>query len=101
MGGALQASCLFIATVLAAACAPSEDEIQEEIDEANHCTTADECVDVGTECPFGCNILVNAAEADRIRAMLEDHQESCAYDCLAPTIVTCTAGQCGMAQASP
>jgi len=54
---------------------------------------------VGTECPFGCNILVNAAEVDRIRGLLEDHDESCAYDCMAPTIVVCTAGRCGMAQA--
>jgi hypothetical protein len=80
-------------------CAPSEDQIQEEIDEASYCATAGECVDVGTECPFGCNILVNAAEVDRIRGLLEDHDESCAYDCMAPTIVVCTAGRCGMAQA--
>ena len=86
---------LLIVTLLG--CAPSEDEIQEEIDEAGHCTAASECVDIGTECPFGCNILVNAAEADRIRGLLEDHDESCAYDCMAPTTIQCTAGRCEMA----
>ena len=95
MGRTSRAAGLAIATLLG--CVPSEDEIQREIDEASYCTTASECVDVGTECPFGCNILVNAAEADRIRDLLDDHDETCLYDCVAPTTIQCTAGRCEMA----
>jgi hypothetical protein len=89
---------LLTATLLAVACAPSEDHIQDEIDEANHCASASECVDVGTHCPFGCNILVHASEAARIRDLLDDHEESCVYDCMAPTTIECVAGRCEMAQ---
>lgn len=71
-----------------------EDRMERSIDEANYCATADECVDVGSVCPFGCNILVNEAEADRIDRRLGRWPERCAYDCMAMTAVECVEGQC-------
>jgi hypothetical protein len=78
------------------ACAPSDDAIQDDIDESGYCAAASECVPVGPECPFGCDILVNVAEADRIRQLLADHEDSCYYDCQGPGTIACTDGRCEM-----
>ena len=73
------------------------DHLQRVIDDANYCTTADECVDIGSKCPFGCYILVNEAEADRVQRRLERFPTTCAYDCVVPGPITCTAeGRCEM-----
>lgn len=73
----------------------SERRIQDAIDEANYCTTADECVDVGSKCPFGCYILVNEAEADRIERRVDRFVSTCVYDCAAIGGITCSdEGRC-------
>lgn len=84
-----------LAAGLLASCAVSDDSIREEIAIANTCTQASDCVDVGSYCPFGCDILVNASQADRIQSLLESHEDnSCAYDCAAISWISCEAGVC-------
>lgn len=79
---------------LAAACGPSEQSIRDEIDAANHCTDASDCVDAGSVCPFGCFILVNKAEVGHIRALLADWHSNCAFDCAPLGNVICKSGKC-------
>ena len=79
---------------------PSETSVQSAIDDAKSCTTADECVDVGSQCPFGCNIVVNKTEEAHIRELLDQYAKSqvgsaCMYDCIMVGPIVCEAGQCG------
>jgi len=82
-----------------AACGPSESEVKDEIDAANHCSVVSECVSLGSDCPFGCYILVNAADAERIQELIDDYHsahatEECMYDCVASYGTECRAGKC-------
>jgi hypothetical protein len=85
---------LFLILTLSAACGNSQEDIQAEIDRANHCTQASECADAGGYCPFGCNIFVNAAEKDRIRDLMRSYGSNCAYDCAQLKSVACESGRC-------
>ncbi|MCC6527204.1 MAG: hypothetical protein IT373_31435 [Polyangiaceae bacterium] len=98
-----------LATLLAAvaagglaACGPTEQHVKDELAAANYCAAASECVNVGSQCPFGCYLLVNVAEADAMRELLEDYRNApssseCMYDCVAMTTIECVAGKCQMA----
>ena len=72
----------------------SEDDIKARIDAANYCTVASDCVNVGSKCPFGCAIIVNAAEADEIEALVDDYDSNCMYDCMGLDGIECLAGKC-------
>jgi hypothetical protein len=73
----------------------SEASIRAEIASANTCTQATDCVSVGTYCPYGCDILVNASQADRIQSLLESHNDNtCQYDCASLSWISCDAGAC-------
>jgi hypothetical protein len=76
------------------ACSPSEEDIKEEIQAARACVITEECIDVGSTCPFGCSIVVNKQDADRIRDLVEGYSSNCQYDCVATQGVTCKAGRC-------
>lgn len=78
------------------ACGVSEDRTQAKLDAMNYCEEAADCVDVGGECPFGCYILVNTAEAAAAESLLDRHDEACVYDCAGPTEILCEAGRCTM-----
>ena len=78
---------------------PSETTVNAAIADAQACTATEECVDIGTQCPFGCNILVNEAEADHVKSLLDQYAKAhggmaCMYDCIAPGPISCEAGQC-------
>jgi len=81
---------------LLAAC--TTDSVENAIEDANYCETVDECVDIGSYCPFGCTILVNEAEADRIERKIEAwdavHPGQCMYDCVAISGYDCAEGKC-------
>ncbi len=58
------------------------------IDESRHCSEAADCVDAGSQCPFGCYVIVNANEVDRVRdafgqyaAACNEKGSICEYDC--------------------
>lgn len=75
--------------------APTTDELEAMIAAANHCVAAEDCVDIGTQCPFGCWILVNAAEADDVEAAIAAWaaagSSSCTYSCANRGEIVCTA----------
>jgi hypothetical protein len=80
---------------LAVCCGPSSEEIQAEIDAANHCEVARDCVNAGGKCPFGCYALVNRAEVDRISSLIDDYPDGeCEYDCMMLGPVVCVEGRC-------
>jgi hypothetical protein len=77
----------------------TESKVNQEIDEANYCAAPEDCVNVGSYCPFGCTILVNAAEEERIESLIEDYYDShggeqCMYDCIAVAGFDCQAQRC-------
>lgn len=75
-------------------CGPTEDEVLQAIDEANYCSSTDECVRIGEECPFGCNIYVNEAEAEKIRELLSEFDGQCQYKCDSTKEAECIDGVC-------
>ena len=88
------------------ACAPSESEVKDEIDAANYCSVVSDCVSLGSDCPFGCTILVNAADAARIQELIDDYHsahpgEECMYDCVASYGTECRAGKCAIITTPP
>jgi len=92
---------VFIATLmLLAACGPSEKYIKSEIEKANYCTTADDCMLAAMgKCPFGCYVYVNKAEAERIKSLIEQYETApkirgCEYLCAEMTRVECKDGKC-------
>jgi hypothetical protein len=79
------------------ACAPSESAIREAIDEASYCDVAEDCANAGGQCPFGCDVLVNASEVEVIRDLMARYAErgaECLYDCAALVEIRCDAGTC-------
>jgi hypothetical protein len=77
----------------------TEAHVRDEIDEANHCAAPGDCVNVGSHCPFGCYVLVNAGEAERIEELIQDYYDShggeqCMYDCIAVSGFDCQAQRC-------
>lgn len=78
------------------ACVVQETRIEARLEDMNHCEQAEDCVDIGGECPFGCYILVNSEEAETAERLLRRHAETCMYDCVAPGPIECVAGRCEM-----
>jgi hypothetical protein len=86
---------ILVGVVLTApGCGPSEEDIKKEIEAARPCASADECVDIGGYCPFGCSITVNKKEADRVRDLVEGYESNCVYSCIASKGISCEAGRC-------
>jgi len=84
--------------LLTAGCAPTREEVQQAIDDANYCDSADECVELSGDCDFDCPMLVNRAEEARIREMLEEYQDarrdSCPFMCSPLDSIQCSGGEC-------
>ncbi len=86
---------LLLAGAAVTSCGASpERTIKDEIAKANHCETAADCVDASSKCPFGCHAFVNAAEASRIKGLIEGYQSTCTYSCVAIDGVDCVANTC-------
>ncbi|MGM5488633.1 MAG: hypothetical protein ACQESG_06810 [Nanobdellota archaeon] len=74
---------LFFALLLILWGCTTDDQVREEIETANYCETTDECVNLGSHCPFGCYVLVNEAESDRIQGLLDSYSgPECVYGCV-------------------
>lgn len=88
----------YLPLLLLTACLPTERRVDAAIDEANFCEVAEDCVDVGSVCPFGCNILVNESEVDDITALLDRFERGrpgmCVYDCAMMLSVSCEENRC-------
>ena len=79
---------------------PTEKKVNQEIKNANFCSTLDDCVDIGGSCPFGCTILINKNEETRIRDLISEYYKNkiglgtCVYDCLQLKGITCVDNKC-------
>jgi hypothetical protein len=85
--------------------APTTEEVEALIASANYCDDATDCVDIGATCPFGCWILVNAAEADEVEAAIgawaAAGTSSCTFSCANRGEISCSAsGVCEAASTS-
>lgn len=80
--------------LLAGCASNAEAELRAELDDANHCETAADCVLIGSTCPFDCYIYVHADEADRLRAAVDEYPTTCTYSCIASSGVECVANRC-------
>ena len=75
--------------------------IQVEIDNANFCDTKDDCIDVESKCPFGCNIFVNKDQSSKIKDLIESYETNCMYKCRPSTGVDCIDNKCEELQVKP
>lgn len=75
-------------------CTSQETTVRQAIEEANYCETAEDCVLVGSKCPFGCYIYANAQEAERIRALVDGFESQCVYGCIQSSGVECRGNRC-------
>ncbi len=81
-------------SVLCVACVSQEQRIKNDIARANTCDTENDCVLVGSKCPFDCYIYANAQEADRIRTLVDGFDSRCVYSCVASEGVACRNHRC-------
>ena len=83
---------------LLVSCSSPQINIQAEIDKANHCKIVADCKDLGSHCPFGCNVLVNKLETNNVQKLIEQYNQStsqkCAYDCLSIKKIKCIGSKC-------
>jgi hypothetical protein len=93
----MRALLLAVATLVAAGCggSPSAEEIKKEIEAARPCGGDPDCVNIGGRCPFGCDIVVNRAWAERVRKLVNDYPKGCAQSCgPPPAAIVCESGLC-------
>lgn len=79
----------------------SEKYIKAEIEKANYCNFKEDCVNIGSVCPFGCDILVNKNEAKRISGLIGAFQDCtfgvckfCDYMCIQFKGIDCIDKKC-------
>ena len=78
----------------------SENTIIEELKIANYCETDNDCVNIKPMCPFGCQVVVNKAERERVEDLMSEHFEkhvecpSCIYECIAIKAIRCKNRKC-------
>lgn len=82
---------IILAIILLAGC--TEAAIKEEIQKANYCDNVEECTNIGSKCPFGCDIHVNSKEAERVKQLVESYESGCVYGC-AECEVECVSNKC-------
>ena len=71
-----------------------ENQIKEQINQANYCNSEEDCVYVGSKCPFGCYIYVNEAEANRITKLIDEFDSKCVYGCVQSYGAECKNNKC-------
>lgn len=71
-----------------------EADLRSDLEEANHCSTASDCVLIGSKCPFDCYIYVNASEADALKSRVDTFETECTYSCIQSFGVACETGKC-------
>lgn len=60
----------------------SEGQIKREIEQARYCDTKNDCTPVNSQCPFGCYVIVNKNEAQRIEQLISSFRSTCTYSCI-------------------
>ncbi len=82
----------------------SEDELRREFEEfvqrSNDCSEDSECVLASAGCPLGCYTAVHrdheAAVEKKAKELIEEFEESCEYECVAPGPIECIEGKCSV-----
>jgi hypothetical protein len=87
-------SSLIIISLFLIACTPTEKQVRRQLDSANYCKVAADCLNVGPACPFGCQVYINKAEETKVNKLLEAYNSKCVYGCLACPGVECIDGKC-------
>ncbi len=71
-----------------------EEFIQSQMDKANYCSVKEDCVLAERKCPFGCNILVNKNELDKINRMIGEYKQTCNLTCASLRYYGCDLNKC-------
>ena len=85
---------LLVFLLMLISCSKSQTFIRNQIYQENYCTTKDDCVNIGSKCPFGCYILVNKNEAEKIKKLVNSYESNCVYDCMYCPDFECKNGRC-------
>ena len=84
--------------LLAACGGPTAEQVRTAISDSTACEAVEECVDLGSHCPFGCQVVVHEDYAEDIQAMMDDYyattQEVCAAACAESSGIDCLEGTC-------
>jgi len=72
-----------------------EPDLEKMILEANYCSEATDCVDLGTKCPFGVTNYVHKDEVVSIREIFDAFDSSdCTYKAMHCPSVECNNNRC-------
>lgn len=73
----------------------SQEEVNFIIEEANYCTTKNDCAKLPSRCPYGCQSMVNVDEVDEIMNAINEEDYSCDEACIAVVFpVECVEERC-------
>lgn len=59
-----------------------EKDIKQAIEKAKYCEKKEDCAKIDSQCPFGCWVVVNKKEAERIKEMIDSYESECVYGCV-------------------
>lgn len=85
---------LLVLVGLLGACGLTKEGIKAQIAAAQHCEKDSDCVDIGSQCPFGCHIVVHKDHEKQIKALVKSYPSNCMYDCIALERIVCEAQRC-------
>ena len=76
----------------------SESDVEQRLADANHCETAEDCVEFSPGCPLGCIRLIHESEVAEMQELVDRyhrrHRDNCVYDCVALGPIRCEGGAC-------
>ncbi len=70
------------------------EEISEKLSSAKACSSKNDCISIGSKCPFGCGLAVRKDRANEIQRIVEGYESDCVYKCRAVAGVDCLQGKC-------
>jgi hypothetical protein len=88
------ASLLLCLPLLTACGITPEQRLRAALEKANTCNQPEECVLIGSKCPFGCEIYVHRDRAEELRARVAQFESTCVYGCATPAGVECRNNRC-------
>lgn len=71
-----------------------EAYVDWRLERANYCEVEEDCVNLGSKCPFGCYIYVNENEEKEMKNLLDSFDSKCVYGCGECLDVDCISGKC-------
>ncbi len=80
------------ALMLLTGCA--EQALKLDLQEGNYCETKDDCVLIGSKCPFDCYVYANKDKAEELKERMYAFESDCEYSCIATAGVECRQNVC-------